>query len=176
MERVIDVKVTRRAQAPIGPRIWSFSDNRAVVVRLEPRVLLTVADEMATEPGTLDASALAILAVHAALEAFVNETGAQEVASFNLRARFLPKWHDLCQRVLSRQLDSAPDLERLHALRDAIVGFQGEPERLDRRAATPSPTIPEQLNAETARWAIDTARRVIAEFHSLAGRPAPDWV
>ena len=114
-------------------------------------MLLTVADEMATEPGTLEASALAILAAHAALEAFVNETGAQEVASFNLRARFLPKWHDICQRVLSRQLDSAPDLERLHALRDAIVGYQGEPERLDRRAETPSPTIPEHLNAETAR-------------------------
>ena len=147
-----------------------------VVVRLEPRVLLTVADEMAIEPSTLEAYALAILAAHAALEAFVNETGAQEVASFNLRARFLPKWHDICQRVLSRQLDSAGDLERLQALRDAIVGYQGEPERLDRRAETPPPTIPEDLDAGTARWALDTARQVIAEFHRLAGRPVPDWV
>ena len=147
-----------------------------MVVRLEPRVLLAVADEMATEPGTREAYALAVLAAHAALEAFVNETGAREIASFNLRARFLPKWHDICQRVLGRQLGSAPDLERLQALRDAIVGYQGEPERLDRRADTPSPTVPEDLNAETARWALDTARRVIAEFHHLAGRPAPDWL
>lgn len=139
-------------------------------------MLLTVAGGMATEPGSRESYALAILAAHAALEAFVNETGVQEIAAFNVRARFLPKWHDICERVLGRQLDSAPDLERLHALRDAIVGYQGEPERLDRRAETPSPLVPEDLNAETARWALDTARRVIAEFHRLAGRPAPDWV
>ena len=121
-------------------------------------------------------SAVAILAAHAALEGFVNETGAREIASFNLRARFLPKWHDLSERVLGRQLDSGPDLERLQAIRDAIVGYRGEPERLDRRAETPPPTIPEDLSAETARWALDTARRVIAEFHRLADRPAPDWI
>jgi hypothetical protein len=139
-------------------------------------VLLTVADEMATEPGTREACALAILTAHAALEAFVNETAAREISSFNLRARFLPKWHDICERVLGRQLDSARDLERLQALRDAIVGYEGEPERLDRRAETPPPTIPEHLDAETARWALDTARRVIAEFHRFAGRPGPDWL
>jgi len=96
-----------------------------VGVRLEPRVLLAVADEMATLAGERVAeSGLAILAAHAALEAFVNETGAREIASFKLRARFLPKWHDLCQRVLGRQLDSAADLERLQAIRDAIVGYE----------------------------------------------------
>jgi hypothetical protein len=131
---------------------------------------------MAKQPGSREAHALAILAAHATLESFVNETATQEIAGFNLRARFLPKWHDLCERVLGRQLDSGPELERLHAFRDAIVGFQGEPERLDRRAETPPPTIPEDLNVETARWALDTARRVIAEFHRLAGRPIPDWV
>jgi len=147
-----------------------------VDVRLEPRVLLAVADEMAANAGAREAqAALAILAAHAALEAFVNETGTREIASFKLRARFLPKWHDLCERVLGRKLDSGPDLERLHAIRDAIVGYQGEPERLDRRAAIPSPTAPERLNAETARWAVDTARHVIAEFHRLTGRPVPDW-
>lgn len=131
---------------------------------------------MATDPGSREACAMAVLTAHAALEAFVNETATEEVATFNLRARFLPKWHDISERVLGRQLDSAPDLERLHALRDAIVGYQGQPERLDRRTETPSPTIPEDLNAGTARWALDTARRVITEFHRLAGRPAPDWL
>ena len=140
-------------------------------------MLLTLADEMAAGARVREGnSAVAILAAHAALEAFVNETGAREIASFNLRARFLPKWHDLSERVLGRQLDSAPDLERLQAIRDAIVGYQGEPERLDRRAATLPPTVPEHLDAETARWAVDTARHVIAEFHRLAGRPVPDWV
>jgi hypothetical protein len=148
-----------------------------VGVRLEPRVLLAVADEMAALAGEREAeSGLAILAAHAALEAFVNETGAREIASFKLTARFLPKWHDLCERVLSRQLDSATDLERLQAIRDALVGYEGEAERLDRRAASPPPTIAEHLNAETALWAVDTARHVIAEFHRLAGRPVPDWV
>jgi hypothetical protein len=145
------------------------------MVRLEPDMLLTVASEMATEPASPETYALAILTAHAALESFVNETATREIASFNLRARFLPKWHDLCERLLGRQLDSAPDLERLHAVRDAIVGYRGEPERLDRRAQTPPPTVPEDLSAETARWALDTARRVIMEFHRLAGRPAPDW-
>ena len=145
-------------------------------VRLEPGVLLTVAGEMATEPGTRESYALAILTAHAGLEAFVNETGGREIASFNPRARFLPKWHDLCERVLGRQLDAGPDLEGLHALRDAIVGYEGDPERLDRRAETPPPIIPEHLDAEAARWAVDTARGVITEFHSLAGRTAPDWV
>ena len=139
-------------------------------------MLLKVADEMATEPGSHEAYALSVLAAHAALESFVNETATREIASFNLRARFLPKWHDMCERLLGRQLESARDLERLHALRDAIVGYQGEPERLDRRAGTPPPTIPKELSVETARWALDTARRVIEEFHRLAGRPAPDWV
>lgn len=144
---------------------------------LESRVLLAVADDMAARAAAEEAhAALAILGAHAALEAFVNESGLREVASFNLRARFLPKWHDLCERVLARQLDSAPDLERLHAIRDAIVGYKGQPERLDRRAATPAPSIPERLNAETARWAVDTARHVIVEFHRLAERPVPDWV
>jgi hypothetical protein len=147
-----------------------------MVVRLEPRVLLTVADEMAIEPGAPEAYALVVLAVHAALEAFVNDTATKEVPNFSPRARFLPKWHDLCERVLGRQLDSASDLERLQALRDAIVGYRGDPERLDRRGKTPTPTIPEHLNAETARWALDTARRVIAEFNRRAGEPVPDWV
>jgi hypothetical protein len=172
---VHDTEETERGAKLVLPEL--SADNRpAVVVRLEPRVLLSVAGEMATEPGSRESYALAILAAHAALEAFVNETGVREIAAFNVRARFLPKWHDICERVLGRQLDSAPDLERLHALRDAIVGYQGEPERLDRRAETPSPRVPEDLNAETARWALDTARRVIAEFHRLAGRPVPDWV
>jgi hypothetical protein len=140
-------------------------------------VLLGVADEMAGLAGEREAeSGLAILAAHAALEAFVNETGAREIASFKLRARFLPKWHDLCERVAGRQLDSAPDLERLQAIRDAIVGYEGEAERLDRRAATPPPAIPEQLNAETALWAVESVRQVIAEFHRLTGRSVPDWV
>ena len=119
---------------------------------------------------------LAILAAHAALESFVSETGAQQIANFNLRARFLPKWHDLCERTIGRQLDSAPDLEWLHAIRDAIVGYQGEAERLDRRAATLPPAIPDQLNGGTALWAADIARQVIAEFHRLTGRSVPDWV
>lgn len=146
-------------------------------VRLEPRVLLAIADEMAALAGEREAeSGLAILAAHAALEAFVNETGSREIPSFKPRARFLPKWHDACERVLGRQLDSAADLERLQAIRDALVGYEGEAERLDRRAASPPPTIAERLNAETALWAVDTVRHVIAEFHRLAGRPVPDWI
>lgn len=143
---------------------------------LEPRVLLAVADEMAGMAGEREAgSGLAILAAHAALESFVNETGVREIPSFKSRARFLPKWHDLCERVLGHQLDSAPDLERLQAIRDALVGYEGEPERLDRRNASPPPTIAERLNAETALWSVDAARRVIAEFHRAADRPVPDW-
>lgn len=144
---------------------------------MEPRVLLAVADEMAGLAGDREGeAALAILAAHAVLEAFVNETGAREIASFKPRARFLPKWHDLCERVLGRQLDSAPDLERLHAIRDGLVGYEGEAERLDRRATSPPPTIAERLDAETALWAVDTARHVITEFHRIAGRPVPDWI
>jgi hypothetical protein len=172
---VLDAEETERGAELVLSEL-SVDNRSAVVVRLEPRVLLTVAGEMIIEPGSRESYALAILAVHAALEAFVNETGGLEIAAFNVRARFLPKWHDICERVLGRQLDSAPDLERVHALRDAIVGYQGEPERLDRRAETPSPRVPEDLNAEAARWALNTARGVIAEFHRLAGRPAPDWV
>lgn len=146
-------------------------------VRLEPRVLLAVADEMAALAGERAAeSGLAVITAHAALEGFVNETGMREIASFNSRARFLPKWHDLCERVLGRQLESAPDLERMQAIRDALVGYEGDAERLDRRATSSPPTIPEQLNADTALWAVDTVRGVIAEFHRLAGRPVPDWV
>ena len=146
-------------------------------MRLEPGVLLAIADEMAGLAGEREPeSGLAILSAHAALEAFVNETGAREIASFNLRARFLPKWHDLCKRVLGRQLDSGPDLERLQAIRDALVGYEGEAERLDRRSASRPPAIPELLSADTALWAVDAARRVIAEFHRLAGRPVPDWI
>jgi len=132
---------------------------------------------MAAFAGEREAeSGLAVISAHAALEAFVNETGAREITSFKPRARFLPKWHDLCERVLGRQLESGPDLERLQAIRNALVGDEGEAERLDRRATSPPPTIPEQLNADSALWAVDTARRVIAEFHRLAGRPVPDWV
>lgn len=146
-------------------------------VRLEPRVLLAVADEMAALAGEREAeSGVAVMAAHAALEAFVNETGAREIGGFKSRARFLPKWHDVCERVLERQLESAPDLERLHAIRDALAGHEGEPERLNRRSTSPPPALPERLNADAALWAVDTARQVIAEFHRLAGRPVPDWV
>src|SRR5439155_21968427 len=103
-------------------------------------------------------------------------SGAWRFRSFNYRARFLPKWHDLCQRVLGRQLEAAPDLEGLQALRDAVVGYRGEPERLDRRAATPPPEVPTEVaNPETARWAVETARRVIREFHEAARREVPSW-
>jgi hypothetical protein len=39
--------------------------------------------------------------------------------------------------MLGRKLEAAPELERLQALRDALVGYEGAAERLDRRAATP---------------------------------------
>jgi hypothetical protein len=115
----------------------------------------------------------AVLAAHGALEALVNQVGGEEIASFNYRARFLPKWHDLCERTLGRQLEAAPDLERLQALRDAALGFRGEPERLDRRSLTPPPEIPAEVGAGEARWAVETARRVIAEFLALKSSDRP---
>jgi hypothetical protein len=143
----------------------------------QPVELLQLADELArrVEGGPVDA-AQAVLAAHAALEATVNRLGGVEIQSFNYRARFLPKWHDLCQRVLGRQLEAAPDLERLQAVRDAVVGYRGEPERLDRRASTLQPEVPTDVaNPGTALWAVETARRVIREFHEAAGREVPSW-
>src|SRR6266498_1250493 len=144
---------------------------------IEPARLLTVAEEMAARAGEDESySALAVLASHDALEAFVNRLGGEVIASFNYRARFLPKWHDLCERTLGRQLETAPELERLQALRDAALGFRGEPERLDRRSLTPPPEIPAEIGVEEARWAVETARRVIAEFYAATGRELSDWL
>lgn len=86
----------------------------------------------------------------------MNQLGREEIQSFNERARFLPKWHDLCEGSLGRQLDAAPDLERLHALRDGILlhratGAARPP------FADPSPEVPQMLLVETARWAVDAA-------------------
>ena len=82
----------------------------------------------------------------------------------------------MCERTLGQQLEAAPDLERLHALRDALLGSLGEPERLDRRSSTPPPEVPAgRFGAETARWAVETARGVIAEFYGAAGRELPVW-
>jgi len=99
----------------------------------------------------------------------VNRLGGEVIASFNYRARFLPKWHDLCERTLGRQLETTPELERLHALRDSVLGFRGEPERLDRRSQAPPPEVPGELGPRNARWAVGTARRVIDEFQETAG-------
>ena len=144
---------------------------------VEPADLLHLADDLARRAeGRPQEAALAVVAAHAALEATVNRLGGEEIQSFNYRARFLPKWHDLCQRVVGRQLEAGPDLERLQAIRDRIVGFRGEPERLDRRTSAPSPDVPTQVaTAETARWAIETARRVVGEFHEKARRDIPSW-
>jgi hypothetical protein len=102
-----------------------------------PGRLLRLADDMAGRAAEDEGfAALAVLAAHAVLEALVNQLGRKEIQSFNERARFLPKWHDLFERTLGRQLDAAPDLERLHALRDGVAGFSGPPERLDRRSPT----------------------------------------
>jgi hypothetical protein len=143
-----------------------------------PERLLAMADEMARGAAEEDGgrAALAVLAAHAALEAMVNQLGAEAIPSFNYRARFLPKWHDLCERAIGRQLEAAPDLERLQALRDAVVGYRGDPERLDRRSTSPPPEAPQEIGAEEARWAVESARRVIAEFHRAAGRDAPAWL
>ena len=137
--------------------------------------LLALADEMATRATEEDAgvAGLAVLAAHATLEAMVNQLGGESIGSFNYRARFLPKWHDLCERTIGRQLEFAPDLEWLQALRDAVVGYRGDPERLDRRSTSPPPEAPQVLGAEEARWAVDTARKVIAEFHTAAGGDVP---
>jgi hypothetical protein len=145
---------------------------------IEPGRLLGLAEEMATRAREEDAghAALAVLAAHAALEATVNRLGGETIGSFNYRARFLPKWHDLCERTIGRQLEAAPDLERLQALRDAVVGFRGDPERLDRRSTSRPPEAPRAVGAEEARWAVELARRVVAEFHRAAGRDAPGWV
>src|SRR6266498_6171111 len=144
---------------------------------VEPGILLSVANELAAGASDSRGRAVAaVLAAHGALEAVVNRVGGEEIASFNYRARFLPKWHDLCRRLLGRQLEAAPDLERLQAVRDAVVGYRGEPERLDRRATTPPPKVPTVVaNQETARWAVETARRVIREFHEAAGREVTAW-
>ena len=143
----------------------------------DPGQLLRLADEMAGRAAEDEGFAgLAVLAGHAALESLVNQLGKEEIGSFNERARFLPKWHDLCERTLWKQLDTAPDLERLHALRDGVAGFSSPPERLDRRSAAPPSEAPPALSAETARWAVDAARRVVEEFHSGAGRERPDWL
>jgi hypothetical protein len=139
--------------------------------------LLSVANELAAGASDSRGRAVAaVLAAHGALEALVNQMGGEEIASFNYRARFLPKWHDLCERTLGRQLEAAPDLERLQALRDAALGFRGEPERLDRRSQTPPPEIPAEVGAGEAQWAVETARRVIAEFLAASGRELPDWL
>ncbi len=145
---------------------------------IEPGGLLALADEMAGRATEEDASraALAVLAAHADLEAMVNQLGAEKIGSFNYRARFLPQWHDLCERTIGRQLEAAPDLERLQALRDAVVGYRGDPERLDRRSTSPPPEAPREIGAEEARWAVESARRVIADFHRAAGRDAPGWL
>ena len=126
--------------------------------------------------GDVGAAALAVLAAHAALEAMVNQLGGEMIGSFNYRARFLPKWHDVCERTIGRQLEAAPDLERLQALRDAVVGYRGEPERLDRRSTSPPPDARRTIGADEARWAIEAARRVTGEFYRAAGREVPDWV
>jgi len=117
---------------------------------IEPGRLLALADEMAGRGTDEDAgrAALAVLAAHAALEAMVNLLGAETIGSFNYRARFLPKWHDLCERTIGRQLEAAPDLELLQALRDAVVGYGGDPERLDRRSTSPPPEAPREVGAE----------------------------
>ena len=143
----------------------------------DPGRLLRLADEMADRAAEDERFAeLAVLAAHAALESLVNRLGREEIGSFNERARFLPKWHDLCERTLGKQLDAAPDLERLHALRDAVAGFDGPPERLDRRSQAPPPEMPPAFSIETARWAVDAARRVAEEFYRAAGRDRPDWL
>jgi hypothetical protein len=139
--------------------------------------LLRLADEMAGRAAEDEGYAvLAVLSAHAALESLVNQLGRKEIGSFNERARFLPKWHDLCERSLGAPLDAAPDLERLHALRDAVAGFGGPPERLDRRSQAPPPEEPPDFSIETARWAVDAARRVADEFYRAAGRDRPDWL
>jgi hypothetical protein len=145
---------------------------------IEPRRLLSLAEEMAARAREEDSShaGVAVLAAHAALEATVNHLGGENIGSFNYRARFLPKWHDLCERAIGRQLEVAPDLERLQALRDAVVGYAGDPERLDRRSTSPPPEAPGSIGAEEAGWAVEAARRVVAEFHRAAGREVPDWV
>ncbi len=145
---------------------------------IEPGRLLGLAVEMAIRAREEDAgpAALAVLAAHSALEAMVNRLGGETIGSFNYRARFLPKWHDLCERTIGRQLEAAPDLERLQALRDAVVGYRGDPERLDRRSTSPPPEAPRAVGAEEARWAVELARQVIAEFHKATERDAPDWV
>jgi hypothetical protein len=145
-------------------------------MRLEPRVLLVVADEMVALAGEREAeSGLSILTAHAALESFCQRHRCPGDRELQAQGPVPPEWHDLCEWVLGRQLDSAPDRERLQAIRDALVGYEGEAERLDRRTVSPR-MIAEYMDAETALWAVDTARHMIAECHRLAGRPVPDWV
>ena len=81
---------------------------------IEPGRLLGLAEEMAGRARREDVGHAA-LAAHAALEAMANRLGGETISSFNYRARFLPKWHDLCERTIGRQLEAGPDLERLQA-------------------------------------------------------------
>ena len=66
-----------------------------------PGRLLRLADDMAGRAAEDEGfAAVAVLAAHAVLESLVNQLGREEIQSFNQRARFLPKWHDLCERTL----------------------------------------------------------------------------
>jgi hypothetical protein len=173
--------VSKQRGAPAPARndlpISSFDVKVKSLPMANPGGLLRLADDMVGRAAEDEGfAALAILAAHAVLESLVNQLGREEIPSFNERARFLPKWHDLCERTLGRQLDAAPDLERLHALRDGVAGFIGPPERLDRRSPTAPPEVPRMLSVEAGRWAVDAARRVVEEFHQRAGRERPDWL
>jgi len=66
----------------------------------EPARFLTLGDEMAGRAAEdRGYAALTLLAAHAAREALVHRLGGEGIQSFNYRARFLPKWHDLCERT-----------------------------------------------------------------------------
>jgi len=55
--------------------------------------------------------------------------------------------------------------------------FPCRSQRLDRRSSTPPPEVPAgRFGAETAWWAVETARAVIVEFYRAAGRELPSWI
>jgi len=70
-------------------------------------------------------------------------------------------------------IEAAPDLERLQVLATGRSGSVA-----NQRGWTAGPRhrleTPAQLGAGEARWAVKTARPVIAEFHAATDRELPD--
>ena len=140
--------------------------------------------------GEIRHSLIAVIMACCSLEAFINtyamqkhwnEWGTKEGKRYEYKP-MRKKWLDTTQEysidgaTFNEQSQPYSDFSRLVELRDSLVHYKVKPTSPVQSRKGLISEQEAELTASKAQWAVETAKRMMKEFHRFAGMPFLDWL